>query len=478
MPVLVGLAAIYYGSNVLWVLPFPIDKKLLFIFRDLIIILLSVGIVVSFKKNKVLFFGLLALGIILFKLFYFPMINKPFAGNDPNLSDAYEIIIETKDDAMPIWLQPLQEKYGLTVDRLSTPQDFDATELDNFFLIGIPDKNEFLIERIEDKLEDFSEILWIERNEVVRVEDPVGTLKKHDNTRYGVNDPEVRYQWGLDKLKMDEYYTLLRTSKIKPQRPARVFVLDTGVDATHEDLQLNYKSHSTKYDTDGSGHGTHCAGVIGAVTNNGLGIASMALNPGMIEISGIKVLGSNGAGTQAGIIRGIIEAVDGGADVISMSLGGRSSQTKQRTYNEAFQYATEHGVIVVVAAGNNGGDARNISPANTEGVITVTAVNEDLNRAPFSNHITNIERGIAAPGTNIYSTLPGDKYTSMNGTSMAAPRVSALAGILKSYYPELTYEEFYEIIHDTGMETGDNSKTGRLIQPEKALKKLMSEYLK
>ncbi|HEB61709.1 MAG TPA: subtilisin, partial [Bacteroidetes bacterium] len=226
-------------------------------------------------------------------------------------------------------------------------------------------------------------------------------------------------------------------------------------------------------DNDPQSHGTHCAGIAAAVSNNGKGIASFSKNNEFVQVTSIRVLSSFGGGTQRGIIDGMIEAADKGVDVISMSLGGRSNASRQKAYSKAVKYCNDKGAIVVVAAGNSNMDAKDYSPANARGVITVSAVDSDLNRAVFSNYIQNVKMGVAAPGVGIYSTIPDNKYAAYNGTSMATPYVAGLLGLMKSIYPKLTTKEAYKILKSTGMDTKNTKETGKLIQPEAAVKELL-----
>ncbi len=106
---------------------------------------------------------------------------------------------------------------------------------------------------------------------------------------------------------------------------------------------------------------------------------------------------------------------------------------------------------------------------NTPGVIGVSAVDAGLNRAVFSNFVNDIPWAVAAPGVDIYSTVPGNQYASFNGTSMATPYVAGLLGLLKSIRPELTAREAYNLLQSTGKETKNTRETGRLIQPAKAV---------
>ena len=183
-------------------------------------------------------------------------------------------------------------------------------------------------------------------------------------------------------------------------------------------------------------------------------------------------MASFGGGSQRGIIAGMIEAADNGADVISMSLGGRTNEKSVKAYTDAVKYCNKKGAIVVVAAGNSNINAKLFAPANTPGVITVAAVDEDLKKASFSNTTDDIEMAVSAPGVKIHATLPNNKYGALSGTSMATPFVAGLVGIMKSINPDLTTKEAFEILNDSGQATKDVTQIGRLIQPKKAIEKV------
>ena len=236
-----------------------------------------------------------------------------------------------------------------------------------------------------------------------------------------------------------------------------------------EDIRKKYRSTAKKHDDDPQGHGTHCAGIAAAVSNNGKGIASYAPNNDFVELTSIKVLNSFGGGTQGSIINGILAAADAGADVISMSLGGRSNPSRQRAYSKAVAYANDKGAIVVVAAGNSNMNAKNYAPANAKGVIAVSATDINNNRASFSNTVQDVGMGIAAPGVNIYSTTPNNEYKSFNGTSMAAPHVAGLIGMMKAIFPEIKTKDAHFILDKTGKNTNESKRTGKLIQPVAAI---------
>lgn len=310
---------------------------------------------------------------------------------------------------------------------------------------------------------------WTEENEVIHVAPLPAKGAPDVKKRYGVNDPGVEQLWGFDAMGVDKLYSFLNNNKPQATKKARIAILDTGVDANHEDLKANFVSTETSSNNDPRGHGTHCAGIAGAVSNNGIGVASFSQDNKFVSITSIKVLNGSGMGTQQTIIAGMLKAADTGADVLSMSLGGPSNQMRQRAYEKAVKYANDKGGIVVVAAGNSNKNAKDYSPANTPGVIAVSAIDENLNRAFFSNTVNDLSMGIAAPGVNIYSTIPGNQYAAYNGTSMATPYVAGLVGLLKSIRPQLTTREVYDILRATGRATRNSKETGLLIQPQAAL---------
>ena len=326
---------------------------------------------------------------------------------------------------------------------------------------------------IRDRLLESGLIEYVEENEIVQIS-PMETFNPSKKKRsFGINDPGVNELWGFEAMNMDQLYALLKRKGVKPKRKANVFILDTGIDSNHEDISDNYKSLKKQHDDDPHGHGTHCAGIAASVTNNKKGVASYAPNNDFVNVTAVKVLAAYGGGTQKGIISGMLEAADGGADVISMSLGGPSNSSRRRAYARAVNYCNRKGAIVVAAAGNSNRDAKNYSPANAPGIITVAAVDTFLNRAHFSNTVNNVDRGIAVPGVKIYSTFPNDEYKTFNGTSMACPYVAGLLGIMKSIQPDLDTKKAYEILNKTGKNTKATKETGKLIQPAKAVAELL-----
>jgi thermitase len=461
------------------------DQKLWVLFRDLVVLGLTSQFFSFFKKNKAVFFGLLTVLYGFIGVKYFSVLTHSFdvkttAENIEStvektissigLDKDGELLVEVKDGKQITDLQSIIKKYNLEYS-VAFPQiaDADKTDLDDYYLINIPTEFESKREEIEQAFMDSGLSDWVEENEVLSVKPMRSKTTKIARPNYGINDPGLDNVWAFQKMEMAKLYQLIQSKKLVPKKKALVVILDTGVDADHEDIKDNYKRIRAKYGTDGHGHGTHCAGIAAAVSNNNKGIASFAPNNGFYDVSSIQVLSSNGSGTEQGIIKGIIEAADNGGDILSLSLGGPSSDRKQRAYQKAVDYARLKGCIVVVAAGNSNMNARDYAPANTPGVITVSAVDEALNRAVFSNTVQDVTMGIAAAGVNIYSATPNNGYAAWNGTSMATPYVAGLLGLMKSLNPDLTTEQAYKILKETGIDTGSTDLTGKFIQPLNAI---------
>lgn len=408
------------------------------------------------------------------RFFYFDTLQNTFVFNEELAQDA-ELLVDIKSHRQLGRLEEALEPFDATIERAFPSLEHNSySALDDYYAVDISGSSADQLDEVIEALLATNAIDFIDENEafVLSPEDREEVEMERSPNEYGLNDPIIGDLWGFKQMKMSEFYTEMRKGKITPKKKARVFILDTGVDGKHEDLSSNYKSANPRYDRDVQGHGTHCAGIAAAVSNNQKGIASLSLNNDFISVTSVKVLSDQGRGSQRSIITGIIKAADEGADVISMSLGGPSFGRRHKAYEEAIAYARKAGAIVVVAAGNSNDNATDYIPASCAGVITVSAVDKDLSRASFSNWVTDVEMGIAAPGVDILSTIPGNKYAKMSGTSMATPQVAGLIGLMKSLSPYLKTEDAYQILKETGIETKDTQKTGMFIQPAKVLDKV------
>ncbi|WP_439646643.1 S8 family peptidase [Piscibacillus salipiscarius] len=235
-------------------------------------------------------------------------------------------------------------------------------------------------------------------------------------------------------------------------------MLDTGIAASHGDLNVSggYSVFGDSPYNDGNGHGTHVAGTVAALNNNSgvLGVAPSA------NLYAVKVLDGNGSGSYAGIAEGIEWAIQNNMDIINMSLGGSQSSSILKDYADYAYYNA--GILVVAAAGNSGnswGWSDTVGyPAKYDSVIAVAAVDQNNNRASFSSHGPAVE--LAAPGVNIYSTMPGNSYDSLNGTSMASPHVAGVAAQVWQAKPHLSNSQLRSLLNNTAQYLGNSNYYG------------------
>ncbi len=240
--------------------------------------------------------------------------------------------------------------------------------------------------------------------------------------------------------------------------------------------------------TDRNGHGTITAGIAGARTNNGLGIAGMNDN---IVIMPLKVLDFDLMGDSSDISEAIFYAVDNGADVINISIGGEKMSRSEKL---AVEYAYSQDVLIVVAAGNEGLESEHFYPAGLNEVITVSSVGPDLKRRNFSNWGAQVD--IAAPGVDILSLRAGgtdllliyekedyypgkafvgehNNYYRVGGTSFSAPFVTGTASLILSKNPEYTSQQIKRMILHSARDVevpGKDQFTGYgLLDTKKAL---------
>lgn len=288
------------------------------------------------------------------------------------------------------------------------------------------------------------------------------------------NDPFFEQQWALNNVGQDggkeraDLDALKAWEKTQGNREVVVAVLDSGVDYKHTDLVANmwmrpdnlpqyvddelgtfndingFDAYANLADPmDDNGHGTHCAGIIGAEGNNEEGIAGINWN---VEIMPLKFLGRGGFGTTKNAIEAINYVIDRkqkGVNVRVINASWGSTQYS-RALEDAIRAAGEQGILFVAAAGNASTDTdrRPHYPSNYKlpNVVSVAALDRTDSLASFSNFGAKSVH-IAAPGRDIYSTWLKDDYRFASGTSMAAPQVSGVAALILSAEPKLTVKE-------------------------------------
>jgi thermitase len=238
-------------------------------------------------------------------------------------------------------------------------------------------------------------------------------------------------------------------------RTVKIAVIDTGVDYNHPDLVGNVDVahgfnfvNNTKDAMDDQGHGTHCAGTIGALHNNKVGVAGVMAD---VTIIPIKFLDSNGSGTLEAAVKAIDYATELNVDLMSNSWGGGGRSV---ALYEAINRASEKGIIFTAAAGNSSSnnDSAPSYPASYDSpnIVSVAALTAQNGLADFSSYGRNSVH-IAAPGHKILSTVKGGGYEVMSGTSMATPHVSGVLGLLLAKEGRLPHSVMLDRLTMTGV---------------------------
>ncbi len=303
------------------------------------------------------------------------------------------------------------------------------------------------IEAVKGEIEAVESVAYVELNYRFKVKAESVTP----------NDPGFIWQWGLIKVKLPQAWV-----DEKGSANVKVAIIDTGCDINHPDIKSRIDTvNSANFINPGSsvndnsleGHGTHIAGIIGAVSDNGTGIAGASWGPKLVILKVANMWGEIALDTLATAIYRAKNTE--GVRVINMSLGGPFFSN---VVHSAIKSAYAKGVVLVAAAGNEASNIKFI-PAAYDEVIGVTATDSYDNPAyafnqfdPMNgtnyNPANNEYYSIAAPGKDIYSSLPGNSYGYMNGTSMSCAFVSGIAALLISKDPELTPAEVKKIIED------------------------------
>lgn len=346
-----------------------------------------------------------------------------------------KLIIKLKGNKSPSWLSRKIKDQGYT------PKSVSALAAKNVSLPGVfvANVDRQAANALIKKLDKMQDVEYVERLQTYRA------LTK---------DVQYPYQWSLSntgqeggKHKADVKYTalqkLLHEQKLKK---IRIAVADTGVDSSLADLQGKVRADLGKNfiaknndANDDEGHGTHVSGIIAASAGNGYSMAGLNQTA---EILPVKVLDAFGEGDTEQIALGIKYAADQGAKVINLSLGGYYS----RTIEYALKYAASKNVTIIAAAGNNGMDELDY-PASSQYTIAVGATNKLDITADYSSYGEGL--ALVAPGSDIPSLLPNGNVTYMSGTSMAAPHVTAVAGMMLAKNPKLTSAKIKSLLTKT-----------------------------
>ena len=306
---------------------------------------------------------------------------------------------------------------------------------------------------VSQKFESLCE--FVEEDELMLFDDvDINYTETDTQTDYDListpNDPYLSEQWHLSHLNIDSAWNYTTgTSSIK------LAVIDSGIYRDHPDLiNSNIMSgYDFYYDVtvfeDRVGHGTAVTGIIAATTNNSIGITGISPN---ISIVPLCVASADGSVSESGVTSAIYFAADSGCDVINLSLGGNDTSA----ISSAIEYAYNHGCIIIASAGNSGTSRYNY-PASLNNVISVGSINRDSSRSTFSNFNDKID--VVAPGEDIFTTddpskSAGSYYGPHDGTSFSAPCVSAIAGLVVSFYPSITPTDFENLVKTASIDIG------------------------
>jgi subtilisin family serine protease len=300
---------------------------------------------------------------------------------------------------------------------------------------------------------------------------------RYRETSITPNDPSFASQWGLNKINVPAAW-----DRTTGSASVVVAVIDTGVDLNHPELApllvpgfdmvdlgasptppagFRFEGDFQTRDSvpqDEVGHGTHVAGTIACLSNNSQMVAGVTwqcrLMPIKVLTRIVKIANPadvRGTGSAADISAGIRWAVDNGARVINLSLGGSADTMVER---DAVAYAIANGVVVVAAMGNAGAAGPISYPAAYPGVVAVGAIDIADRRASFSQVGPHID--VVAPGVDVLSTVWNDSTATMSGTSMASPHVAGVAALVLSIKPSLSGAQVADILRQTARPLRDN----------------------
>ena len=330
---------------------------------------------------------------------------------------------------------------------LKTYNSIDLSSYDFIDINYIDDKTLILdFDSIEktikcyDLLKDDPSIEYIEPDIYIDLSEDESVGNSEENT--------INYiSWGVERLGIDKYAKYIKDEN--KENIVTIAVIDTGIDYNHSIFKdkLLYSGYDfinnddDPYDDNLQGHGTHVAGII----------ADSTRELDNIKILPIKALNSLGTGTISSLGNSIRYAIDSNVDIINLSLG-LANRAHSNLIEELILEAVNSGITVVNAAGNSNSNTMYSCPSHIDEAIIVSSIDNN-NKAYTSNYGPNID--VAAPGVNIYSSIPGDNYAYKSGTSMAAPYISAIAAMIKLNNPELEPLEIENIIKEYSVDIGE-----------------------
>lgn len=382
-----------------------------------------------------------------------------------------QLIVKFKD-GIPAEFQDHVIKKIRTSQKHSLANDRSQATVLSFSMI----RSEDGLLDIAKTLDALPEVEYVEANYIYRLNDTTP------------NDPEFSKLYGLNNLDSSGNKTRKDIAATEAwdvttgSKDVLVGVIDTGIDYTHPDLKDNMWTNpgETGLDAegndratngidddnngyvddfqgwdfyngdndplDGHSHGTHCAGTIGAKGNNGIGVVGVNWD---VSLVGLKVFSDSGSTNAAILAEAISYSTDLGVDLTSNSWGGGGVSNVIR---DSIAEADQAGILFVAAAGNSSSNNDSVphypSSYDFGNVVAVASTDRNDRLSSFSSYgLTSVDVG--APGSDIYSTIPGGRYASKSGTSMATPHVAGLLALVKAQYPELNHYQLRDRVFNT-----------------------------
>jgi len=292
----------------------------------------------------------------------------------------------------------------------------------------------------------------------------------------------LKTQYALTKVNAEQAW---KRAGNKGSKNVLLAVIDTGVDYKHKNLAPNMVAGFDFRDNDADpmdltsqqnpGHGTHCAGIVGATGLIDGGTEGMSPE---VSIMPLRFLGADGSGDLDGGVKAIDYAIAHNVQVISASWGASVPLSTAKPLVEAIARAEQAGIIFVTAAANDGknNDVTDVYPANagTPNMIIVAASDANDSKPSWSNY-GKAKVSLAAPGDAIISTLPGDKYDNLSGTSMATPLVAGMVAFLKAQDATLTGAEVRSLLQTTGAKVNIQTACNCRVDAMSAVDTLLSQ---
>lgn len=417
------------------------------------------------RLKKYLIGSLILLVLLIFSSFLFNQNEQVQAQTSKNYQEG-EVLIKLKDGHKNTPSKIL-EKNKLTIKAL------DKLEKD------IPSKSNSGVYRVKVEEDPKKIASQLKHDSQVEFAEPNYKLSLATTP----NDPEFSNQWNLSKINMPSAWNISTGST-----NISIAVIDTGVDWSHPDLAdniwLNPNETENGLDSDNNGyiddirgwdfvtqtncypgedctgtpdndpmdfhgHGTAVSGIASAVTDNGVGIAGAGWKVKIMALRAGYARAGDGKGELlvSDAANAIRYAADNGADIINLSWGGEFSST----IKNSIDYAANKDVLIIGAAGNEGNDTK-YYPASLNNVLSVGGTNSSDSRWASSNFGSRVN--ISAPANNIYTTSVNNSYTTASGTSLSAPLVAGVAGLVKSKYPSINRKNLTNRLVSNGIDIG------------------------